>query len=118
MAYQPVQTQPHRGLGIAALILGIAALITLLICGLGVVVAVAGLIVGIIAVARNNGRGMAVAGIVLSAVTLVIAIAAGVWFYTRIAPCADRARYPTKADRDHCLQIRVPFFRATTAPSR
>ncbi|GLY90999.1 hypothetical protein [Actinoallomurus iriomotensis] len=118
MAYRPVGYPPrqHRGIGVAALILGIAALVTLVLCGFGVVVAVAGIIVGIIAVVRDNGRGMAVTGLVLSSLALLIAIAAGVWFFSRIAPCSDRSRYPTKADRDHCLEHRVPFFRATETP--
>jgi hypothetical protein len=118
MAYQPVGYPPQqrRGLGIAALVLGIAAIITLLLCGLGAIVAVAGIVIGIIAVVQNNGRRMAVAGLILSTVTLAAAIGAGIWFFSRVAPCTDKTRYPTKADRDHCLETRVPFFRATSTP--
>lgn len=118
MAYQPAGYPPQqrRGLGVTALVLGIVAIITLLLCGLGAVVAVVGIIIGIIAVAQNNGRGMAVTGITLSALTLVAAIGAGIWFFTRVSPCTDQTRYPTKADRDHCLQSRVPFFKATSTP--
>lgn len=121
MAYQPTAYPGYppprpRGLGITALVLGIVAILTLVLCGLGGLVAIAGLIVGTIAVARNNGRGMAVAGIVLSAIALLVVIAGAVWFYSRVAPCSDRARYPTNADRDRCLQHRVPFFRTTTPP--
>jgi hypothetical protein len=119
MAYQPVEYPPRqrRGLGVAALALGIAAIITLLLCGLGAILAVAGTVIGIIAVARNNGRGMAVTGLALSVITLALAIGAGVWFFGRVSPCTDQARYPTKADRDHCLEGRVPFFRATPTPA-
>jgi hypothetical protein len=118
MAYQPAGYPPaqRRGLGIAALVLGIAAIITLLLCGLGAVVAVAGVVIGVIAVARNNGRGMAVTGLALSVVTLLAAVGAGVWFFNRVSPCTDQRRYPTKADRDHCLESRVPFFKATSTP--
>jgi hypothetical protein len=118
MAYQPVEYPPQqrRGLGVAALVLGIAAIITLLLCGLGAVVAVVGVIIGIIAVVQNNGRGLAVTGLTLSAVTLVTAIGAGVWFFSRVSPCTDQTRYPTKADRGHCLEHRVPFFKATSTP--
>jgi hypothetical protein len=120
MAYQPAGYPPprRRGLGIAALVLGLVSLTTLLLCGLGAAVAVAGLIVGIIAVVRNNGRGMAVTGITLSALTLVIAIGVAIWFFNRVSPCADKTRYPTKTERDHCLQSRVPFFKATPTPMR
>jgi hypothetical protein len=118
MAYQPVGYPPpqRRGLGIAALVLGIVAIITLVLCGVGAVVAVAGIVIGIIAVARGSGRGMAVAGLTLSVVTLAAAIGAGIWFFNRVSPCTDQKRYPTKADRDHCLERRVPFFKATSTP--
>jgi hypothetical protein len=118
MAYQPAGYPPRqrRGLGIAALVLGIAAIITLLLCGLGAVIAVAGVIVGIVALARGSGRGPAVTGLALSVVTLVAAIGAGIWFVSRISPCTDHRRYPAKADRDRCLERRVPFFRATPTP--
>jgi hypothetical protein len=118
MAYRPpgYPPQQRRGLGIAALVLGLAAIMTLPLCGLGAVVAVVGIIIGIIAVVRNNGRGLAVTGVALSVVTLVVAVGAGIWFFTRVAPCTDQTRYPTKADRDHCLENRVPFFKATSTP--
>ncbi|MDN3355941.1 hypothetical protein [Actinomadura sp. DC4] len=118
MAYQPAGYPPQRrrGLGVAALVLGIAAIITLLLCGLGAVVAVVGVVIGIIAVVQNNGRGLAVTGLTLSVVTLVAAIGAGIWFFSRVSPCTDQRRYPTKADRDHCLENRVPFFKATPTP--
>jgi membrane-bound ClpP family serine protease len=119
MAYQPVGYPPRqgKGLAVAALVLGIAAILTLPLCGIGAVVGIAGIIVGIIAIVRRTGRGMAVAGIVLSAISLIAAIGLGAWFFTRVAPCTDQTRYPTKAARDQCLQKRVPFFRATPRPA-
>lgn len=120
MAYQPAgypyPPRRRRGLAVAALVLGIVAIITLVLCGIGAVVAVAGIVVGIVAVARGNGRGMAVTGLALSVVTLAAAIGAGVWLFGRVSPCTDQRRYPTKADRDRCLERRVPFFRATPTP--
>ena len=118
MAYRTAEYPPQqrRGLGVAALVLGIAAIITLVLCGIGAVVAVAGIVIGVIAVVRGNGRGLAVTGLVLSTVTLVAAVGVGIWFFGRVSPCTDRSRYPTKADRDHCLEGRVPFFKASTTP--
>ncbi len=120
MAYQPAgyPLAQRRGLGVAALVLGIAAIITLVLCGLGVVVAIAGLVVGIVAAVQDNGRRMAVTGITLSALTLVIAVTVGIWFLGRVSPCANQVRYPTRYDRDQCLQKRVPFFTATQMPLR
>lgn len=119
MAYEPLGYPPQRprGLGVAALVLGIVAIITLVLCGLGALVALAGIVIGIIAIARDSGRGMAVTGLALSVVALAIAIGAAVWFFTRVSPCADHTKYPTKAARDHCLQDRVPFFKATETPA-
>jgi cytochrome c biogenesis factor len=119
MAYQPVGYPPRQGKGLAvtALVLGIVAILTLPLCGIGAIVAVAGIIVGIIAFVRRTGRGMAVTGIVLSAISLIAAIGLAAWFFTRVAPCTDQARYPTKSDRDHCLQKRVPFFKVTPRPN-
>ncbi len=120
MAYrQSVEYPPQRqqGLGVAALVLGVTAAVTLVLCGLGAVVAVAGIVLGIVAMMRDNGRGMAIAGLALSIVTLVAAVGLGAWFFGRVSPCTSQARYPTKADRDHCLENRVPFFHATSAPS-
>lgn len=118
MVYQPVGYPPRqgRGLSVAALVLGIAAIVTLPLCGLGALVAIAGIIVGIIALTRRTSRGMAATGIVLSAIALIAAIVLGAWFFSRVAPCTDQTRYPTRADRDHCLQKRVPFFRPTPRP--
>lgn len=87
-----------------------------MLCGLGAVVAIAGIVIGVIAVVRDNGRGMAVTGLALSVVTLAAAIGAGIWFFGRVSPCTDQTRYPTKADRDHCLEGRVPFFKASMTP--
>jgi membrane protein implicated in regulation of membrane protease activity len=116
--YPPVRQTPpqRRGLGIAALVLGIASLLTLALCGLGVLLALAGLVIGVIAIVQRNGRGMAVAGLLLSALTLVLAIGLAVWLYDRIAPCSDQTRYPTREARDQCLQKRVPFFKASPTP--
>jgi uncharacterized membrane protein YqjE len=118
MAYRPAgyPLQQRRGLGVAALVLGITAIVTLVLCGLGAVVAVVGLTVGIVAAVRDNGRGLAVTGITLSALALVLALGAGIWFFSRVSPCTDQARYPTKTARDQCLQHRVPFFKATPRP--
>src|SRR5690242_8255639 len=118
MAYQPAGYPPQqpRGLGIAAFVLGIAAIITLLLCGLGAVISIVGVVIGIIAVARGSARGLAVAGLALSTVTLLVAIGAGIWIFRRVPPCTEHTRYPTKADRDRCMEHRVPFFSASSTP--
>ncbi|MBB4938088.1 hypothetical protein FHR32_002393 [Streptosporangium album] len=76
------------GLGTTALVLGIVSLFLLVVCGLGVLTAIAGLIVGIVAVVKNSNRGRAWVGIVLSALTLIIAAVLLSWLYSRIGDCA------------------------------
>ncbi len=77
------------GLGTAALVLGIASIFLLVVCGLGVLTAVIGLILGIVAVARNSNRGRAWVGIVLSALTLIIAVVVLSWFYSKVGDCMN-----------------------------
>lgn len=84
VAPPPPQTVPHRGKGlaVAALVLGIVAaagcLVPLLNIG-SIVLAVVGLALGIVALARRaDGKGLSIAGVVLSGVAIVVAIAVNV----------------------------------------
>jgi hypothetical protein len=103
---------PHRpggGLGTAALVLGICALVLLLVCGVGMVVAVAGLVIGIVAIAKNSNRRRAVAGVALSALTLVLGVIFAVvvynWYQSRnLGECFDPVRYPDQAAVQRCLE--------------
>ncbi len=52
--------------------LGIVAIVLLLVCGLGLLVAVAGIIVAVIAITKRSNKGRAVVGLILSILTLVI----------------------------------------------
>jgi hypothetical protein len=59
-----------KGLAIASLVCGIASLVC---CCLNIPIAIGGLITGIVVLTKKkNGRGMAIAGVVLSAVALLI----------------------------------------------
>lgn len=92
----------------AALVLGVASLLLLPVCGIGVLVAVAGLIVGIIAMARGTARGGALAGLALSVLTLLIAGAFAAWLAsTGVTRCLDESLYPTRADVEACLEERL-----------
>jgi len=70
-------------------VLGIAAILSLVVCGLGVLVAIVGLIIGIVAVAKKSSPGRAWVGIVLSALTLVIAAVFMIWLYSKVGDCAN-----------------------------
>ncbi|WP_182907670.1 DUF4190 domain-containing protein [Microbispora sp. H13382] len=92
--------------------LGICSLVLLLVCGVGTLVAVVGLVLGIVAIVRNSNRRRAVGGLVLSGLTLVLALVIGVifytWFQTRhVGECFDRRLYPTQEDAQRCVEDRL-----------
>jgi hypothetical protein len=103
-------------MGIAALMLGVLALPTLLLCGMGLVVALAGLLVGGVAFARKNGRAFAVTGITLSALTLVAGGLGVSWFLAQARQCANTAKYPDAEARERCVQDRFPFINVSRTP--
>jgi hypothetical protein len=113
----PTATAPRRGLGVTALVLGILAVPTLVLCGMGLVVALAGLVVGGIAVNRKNGRSYAITGIIISSLTLVLGGVGASWFLTQAHECADIAKYPNANAREQCVQHRFPFINATRTPA-
>nr|WP_157554217.1 hypothetical protein [Herbidospora sakaeratensis] len=100
------------GLGTAALVLGILAIVLLLVCGLGLLAAVAGVIVGVIAIAKRSNKGRAVVGLILSILTLVIgAIIIGVvvnWANkNNLAECFDTRLHPTQESSQQCVQRKI-----------
>ncbi|GII87782.1 hypothetical protein Ssi03_57720 [Sphaerisporangium siamense] len=92
------------GLGTAAMVLGIVSLFLLLICGLGVLTAIVAIILGIIAVARNTNRGRGIAGIVLGALTIILAIIGFTWFYSNFEECFT---LPTQAEAQQCVERKL-----------
>lgn len=88
-AYPGEGRRQGDGLGTAALVLGIVAIVSLIACGLGVLVAIVGLVVGIIALAKKSGPGRAWAGIALSVLTLIIAAVFLSWLYSKVGDCAN-----------------------------
>jgi|HubBroStandDraft_1064217.scaffolds.fasta_scaffold548905_1 hypothetical protein len=75
-----VQAPPTNALAIASLVLGIVSLFLFWIPFLGWVPVIAGLAMGLIALQRPYGRGMAIAGVICSGVTLAIKV----WFWMAI----------------------------------
>ncbi len=73
------------GKAIASLVLGVISMLAWCLPIVGGPVAIVGLVLGIIA-RRGPGRGLAVAGIVLSAIGLLASIinaGVGIWMYTQ-----------------------------------
>lgn len=65
--------QPARGLSIASLVLGLVGFIACCLPLIGYPVTITGLVLGIVAKTKGAG-GMAIAGIVLSIITLVLTL--------------------------------------------
>lgn len=114
-SYTPLPQQ-SRGMAVASLVLGLLGLPALLLCGAGLILAMVGLVLGIIAAARNAGRGTAIAGICASLLTLVVGAVAIFWLLSQAAACADPDKYPSDADRQRCVEREFPFAQTTTAP--
>ncbi|MFC0861895.1 DUF4190 domain-containing protein [Sphaerimonospora cavernae] len=100
------------GLGTAALVLGIAGLVLLPVCGIGALVAVPGLIVGIVATVKRSNRRRAVIGLALSIATLVLAVLFAVLFSnwlrdTGLRECFDPVLYPDQESMQHCVESRL-----------
>ncbi|MFI0419062.1 hypothetical protein [Spongiactinospora sp. 9N601] len=104
---------PKRGGGLAttALVLGILSPFLLFACGFGTLTAIAGLIIGIIALTRRVHLGRAWAGIVLSALTLIAAVAVVTWSYANFSDCMGLS---TQAEVQRCVEDKLGLTGAVT----
>ena len=69
--YGMPQTPEQKGFSIASMGLGIVGLVAWCLPIIGFPVTIVGLVLGILGI-KKGGKGMAIAGIILSAITLVI----------------------------------------------
>lgn len=79
--YQYTTQNPKKGLGITALVLAIMAGVLAFVIPVDYVDApfllgIAGMIFGIIGIVKKNGKGMAIAGLIISILVIIIALAA------------------------------------------
>ena|ERR1700757_3242029 len=97
---------PKNGLGIAALAIGIlAVLLCLLPVGLGIVLGICAVVMGSFARSRirrgeANNNGVAVAGIVLGIVAIVVGVAVPAYFAISYEQCRSNAH--GRAELAHC----------------
>ncbi|HSS19122.1 MAG TPA: DUF4190 domain-containing protein [Pyrinomonadaceae bacterium] len=77
----PYPTRPQQSLAVASLILGLVSVTLGLCCYFGILTAPVGLVMGIVAIVQNKnepqkygGKGMAIAGIVTSALYFVVLV--------------------------------------------
>lgn len=86
--YAPVAIQEKKGMSIASLVLGIVGFVAWCIPLIGYPVTIVGIILGALGM-KKGGKGMAIAGIICSAICLVITIinsVLGVLMATSIMP--------------------------------
>ncbi|GAA1023990.1 hypothetical protein Aple_093710 [Acrocarpospora pleiomorpha] len=92
--------------------LGIASIILLFLCGIGMLTAIIGVIVGIVAIAKRSNKPRAIIGLVLSIATLVLGsiLAAVLWSWVHnkgIDECFDTALHPTQESAQRCLERKL-----------
>jgi membrane-bound ClpP family serine protease len=118
-ALDSAPARPRNGLGVAALVIGVASLvaaISFILFPLALIGAVVGLIIGIVALARREqsratNQGQAIAGAVCSAIALALAITFSVQFgtwaarnsavFTRFDNCLIQSG--NRAEVSHCI---------------
>jgi membrane-bound ClpP family serine protease len=105
---------PRNGYGLAALVLGIVSI--LLFPGPGIILGLLGIIFGILGLrliskGEATNTGMAIAGIVLSAIGLTLgALVVGfaVKYWPKIDDCLDEDKFPTSQQREDCVKDKLP----------
>ena len=103
-ATNPQPVKSTSGLGIAALVLGILAILSSwipIINNLAGLLALVGVILGAIAIyktrpsGKSTGRGIAIAGTILSAVALIIVIATQIFYVKALTQASDELEKQT-----------------------
>ncbi len=96
MNQYPIPTRPQgeQGLAIASMVLGIVSIVfACCLWPISFIAAVVGLVLGIVSVKQNrDGKGMAIAGIIMCAIAIVLAICAGLFsgiFFAAIPELED-----------------------------
>ena len=102
---QPAVRKPGKGLAIAALILGIIALIPVL----GILPGLAGLVLGLIALSKPAAKGLAAIGLVLSILGLLIS---GVGIFWGVGKARGGAQEAMCMANAHAVSTAVLFYQA------
>lgn len=106
--------QPRNGLGIAALVVGILALLlAVFFFPLGLLLGVVAIILGIVGMRRVSrgqatNRGMAISGVVLGVLALLVAAALALFvasIFDKVSDCADPNL--SQAEQQTCIQDRI-----------
>lgn len=101
-----MEKKPRSGMAVASLVLGIAALVTSvlpIINNASFIMAILGLIFGIVGVVgiakgKKSGKGLAIAGIILSVVACIVVLAAQATWSAAFDKAMDEAGYGSSSD--------------------
>ncbi|MDP4509597.1 DUF4190 domain-containing protein [Nonomuraea turcica] len=100
------QDRTGQGLATAALVLGVASPFLVFVCFTGLITAILSIVFGCVALARHAGRGRAIAGIVISVLSLVLFSIVALWFWNVVQQCA----YLPSDQVDRCFEERFPWM--------
>ncbi|MFI7233347.1 DUF4190 domain-containing protein [Nonomuraea angiospora] len=103
------QSQPGSGLATASLVLGVASPFLVFVCFTGLITAILSIVFGCVALAKRAGKGRAIAGIVISALSLVLFAIVAIWFWHVVQECAH---LPSPLV-DKCVQDKFPWMSGT-----
>ncbi|MFI7468918.1 DUF4190 domain-containing protein [Nonomuraea sp. NPDC049646] len=97
---------PGSGLATASLVLGVASPFLVFVCFTGVLTAILSIVFGCVALAKRVGRGRAIAGIVISALSLVLFAIVAIWFWKVVQECGQ---LPGQL-ADQCFESKFPWM--------
>lgn len=82
-SYPPSHAPSHEktvGFAVASMVLGIVSIVLLCVWPIPIITAIVGLVLGAVSLKKNlGGRGMAIAGVVMSVIVIAIAIAIAIY---------------------------------------
>ncbi|MFF0776690.1 DUF4190 domain-containing protein [Nonomuraea wenchangensis] len=102
----PPPDRTGNGLATASLVLGVASPFLVFVCFTGLITAILSIVFGCVALARKAGKGRAVAGIVISVLSLILFAIVAIWFWNVVQDCA----HLTGAAADRCFEERFPWM--------
>ncbi|MEV0311466.1 DUF4190 domain-containing protein [Nonomuraea fuscirosea] len=100
------QPAPGSGLATASLVLGVASPFLVFVCFTGLITAILSIVFGCVALVRHVGRGRAIAGIVISVLSLILFAIVAIWFWNVVQECAH---LPGQL-ADRCFESKFPWM--------
>ncbi|MEV1004259.1 hypothetical protein [Nonomuraea sp. NPDC050202] len=103
------QSRPGSGLATASLVLGVASPFLVFVCFTGLITAILSIVFGWVALVKRAGKGRAIAGIVISVLSLILFAIVAIWFWNVVQECAH---LPGQL-ADRCFEDKFPWMSGT-----